>query len=174
MTEGGFRGPQVCEIVGITYRQLDYWARTNLLRPSIADAKGSGTHRIYSYQDLLKLRVIKGLLDSGASLQSTRQAIDVLHGALGGDIASSSLVLSEGKSILARSGDEIVDLLAGGQGVFNVVPLGGIVRELDAAVHDLGARRKGSARRGRAAVPDDGSVGYGGVGEVRATGSTGN
>ena len=153
MTEGGFRGPQVCEIVGITYRQLDYWARTNLLRPSIADAKGSGTHRIYSYHDLLKLRVIKGLLDSGASLQSTRQAIDVLHGGLGGDVASASLVLSEGKSILARSGDEIVDLLAGGQGVFNVIPLSGIVKDVDAAVHDLGPKRRRTSAARAGVVP---------------------
>jgi DNA-binding transcriptional MerR regulator len=144
-TESGFRGPHVCTIVGITYRQLDYWARTGLLRPSIADAHGSGSQRIYSYQDLLKLKVIKGLLDSGVSLQATRQAIDILHRSLGGDLAAASLVLSGDRSILARTGDEIVDLLAGGQGVFNIVPLGGIVREVDAAIHDFSAAKSRSS-----------------------------
>lgn len=65
--DSGYRGPQVCEIVGITYRQLDYWARTGLLVPSITAAKGSGTQRRYSYRDLLELKVIKQLLDAGLS-----------------------------------------------------------------------------------------------------------
>src|SRR5207237_3251506 len=79
MAEDGFRGPQVCAIVGITYRQLDYWARTDLLRPSISEARGSGTQRRYSYRDLLELKVIKQLLDAGVSLQSTRRAIQCLR-----------------------------------------------------------------------------------------------
>src|SRR6266496_6847780 len=78
----GFRGPQVCKIVGITYRQLDYWARTDLLRPSISEARGSGTQRRYSYTDLLELKVIKQLLDAGVSLQSARRAIECLHNAV--------------------------------------------------------------------------------------------
>jgi DNA-binding transcriptional MerR regulator len=77
--EEGFRGPQVCHIVGITYRQLDYWARTDLLRPSISDARGSGTQRVYSYTDLLQLKVIKQLLDAGVSLRHTRKAIECLR-----------------------------------------------------------------------------------------------
>jgi len=76
--ELGFRGPQVCSIVGITYRQLDYWARTDLVRPSICDAKGSGTQRTYSFQDLVRLKVVKSLLDAGVKLQTARQAIDYL------------------------------------------------------------------------------------------------
>src|SRR5438309_6256829 len=78
-TEGGYRGPQVCAVVGITYRQLDYWARTDLLRPSISEARGSGTQRRYSYRDLVELKVIKRLLDNGLSLQSARRAIDCLR-----------------------------------------------------------------------------------------------
>ena len=84
----GFRGPQVCKIVGITYRQLDYWARTDLIRPSIADAKGSGTQRRYSYRDLVELKVIKGLLDAGVALQTARKAVEYLRTTLGDDIAS--------------------------------------------------------------------------------------
>ena len=136
MPEEGFRGPQVCSIVGISYRQLDYWARTDLLRPSISEARGSGTQRVYSYRDLLELKVIKRLLDAGVSLQSARRAIDVLRNS-GGDVATANLVMSGSQSVLARSGEEIIDLLKGGQGVLNVVDLAGVVEELDAAIHDL-------------------------------------
>ena len=131
----GFRGPQVCKIVGITYRQLDYWARTDLLKPSISDAKGSGTQRKYSYTDLLELKVIKRLLDAGVSLQSARRAIDCLRAGLGEDLASANLVLNGDGSVLARSDEDLVDLLKGGQGVLNIVlPLGGVVDELDGAI----------------------------------------
>jgi DNA-binding transcriptional MerR regulator len=131
---GGFRGPQVCSLVGITYRQLDYWARTGLLRPSVAEARGSGTKRRYSYRDVLELKVIKQLLDAGISLQSARRAVDCLRGDLGADLASANLVLTGDRSVLAHSDGEIVDLLAGGQGVFNIVPLSGVVGELDADI----------------------------------------
>src|SRR5271157_2414373 len=85
----GFRGPQVCKLVGITYRQLDYWARTNLLRPSITDAAGSGSQRRYSYNDVLELKVIKRLLDAGLKLQQARRAVECLRGDLGADLTSS-------------------------------------------------------------------------------------
>jgi DNA-binding transcriptional MerR regulator len=137
VVEEGFRGPQVCKLVGITYRQLDYWARTNLIRPSIADARGSGTQRRYSYRDLVELKVIKSLLDAGVSLQSARKAIEYLRTNLGEDIASASLVLNGARSVLVRSDGEIVDLVRHGQGVLNIVPLGGMVDELDAAIHEL-------------------------------------
>ena len=136
MPEEGFRGPQVCKIVGITYRQLDYWARTDLLRPSISEARGSGTQRRYSYRDLLELKVIKRLLDAGVSLQSARRALEVLRGS-GAEVATANLVLNGSQSVLARSGEEIIDLLKGGQGVLNIVALAGVVRELDAAITDL-------------------------------------
>jgi DNA-binding transcriptional MerR regulator len=138
MAEEGFRGPQVCSIVGITYRQLDYWARTDLLTPSICEAKGSGTQRRYSYRDLLELKVIKRLLDAGISLQSARRAIDVLRDS-GGEVATANLVLNGIQSVLATTGEEIIDLLKGGQGVLNIVPLSGVVSELNAAIHDLTA-----------------------------------
>src|SRR5580704_6588107 len=130
---GSFRGPQVCKIVGITYRQLDYWARTGLLRPSLADAKGSGSQRRYSYEDVVELKVVKQLLDAGVNLQKARRAIACLRES-GEDLASSSLVLADERSVLAQSGEEIVDLLKGGQGVFNIVPLGNLLGELDAAI----------------------------------------
>jgi DNA-binding transcriptional MerR regulator len=133
-TDTGFRGSQVCTLVGITYRQLDYWARTNLLRPSITDASGSGSQRRYSYRDVLELKVIKRLLDAGLKLQQARQAIECLRGDLGADLASSQLVLVGSRSVLAQSDGDVVDLLAGGQGVFNILPLSGVVSELDAAI----------------------------------------
>jgi DNA-binding transcriptional MerR regulator len=134
---GGYRGPQVCRLIGITYRQLDYWARTGLLRPSVAEARGSGSKRLYSYRDLLELKVIKQLLDAGVSLQSARRAVDCLREDLGADLATAKLVLTGSRSVLAKSNGEVVDLLAGGQGVFNIVPLGGVVDALDAAIVQL-------------------------------------
>ena len=133
----GFRGPQVCKIVGITYRQLDYWARTDLIRPSIADARGSGTQRRYSYRDLVELKVIKGLLDAGVSLQSARRAIEYLRHHLGEDIATASLVINGAGSVLVRTDGELVDLIRRGQGVLSIVALGGVKDELDAAITDL-------------------------------------
>jgi len=135
-TEEGFRGPQVCTLVGITYRQLDYWARTDLLRPSITEARGSGTQRRYSYRDLVELKVIKRLLDAGVSLQSARRAIECLRSG-GTEVATANLVLNGTQSVLASTGEEIIDLLKGGQGVLNIVPMAGVVSELDAAIHEL-------------------------------------
>src|ERR1700761_6162916 len=101
-TDSGFRGPQVCSIVGISYRQLDYWARTGLLRPSVADAKGSGSQRVYSYRDVLELKVIKQLLDSGVNLKKARKAIEYLRNS-GEDLASANLVLAQENTVLART-----------------------------------------------------------------------
>ena len=134
--DDGFRGPQVCTIVGITYRQLDYWARTDLLRPSISEARGSGTQRRYSYLDLLQLKVIKRLLDAGIDLRYARKAIDCLRSS-GEDVATANLVIEEGRAVL-RSGEEIIDLLKGGQAVLNItVPMAGVVSEVDAAILEL-------------------------------------
>src|SRR4051794_979876 len=133
----GFKGPQVCTIVGITYRQLDYWARTNLVRPSVHDAAGSGTQRRYSYRDLVELKVIKNLLDSGVSLQAARRAIEYLRDNVGTELASAHLVLQGSNSLVAYTGDEIVDLLRHGQGVLNIVALGPVVTELDAKIVQL-------------------------------------
>jgi DNA-binding transcriptional MerR regulator len=139
-SEAGFRGPQVCSVVGITYRQLDYWARTGLLHPSITQAKGSGSQRLYSYTDLVQLKVIKRLLDSGVSLQAARKAIECLR-STGEDLATANLVIDGRQSVLAHSGEEIIDLLKGGQTVLNIVPLGGVVSEIAAAITDLGLER---------------------------------
>ncbi|MDE3065798.1 MAG: MerR family transcriptional regulator [Acidobacteriota bacterium] len=125
-----FSGPTVCRLTGVTYRQLDYWARTSLVTPSITPASGSGSKRAYSYGDVLEVKVIKSLLSSGVSLARARQAVECLRRALGADLASSSLVLSDSGSVLAHSDGELVDLLRGGQGVFNIVPLAGVVAEL--------------------------------------------
>jgi DNA-binding transcriptional MerR regulator len=132
----GFRGPQVCKLVGITYRQLDYWARTDLLRPSLADAAGSGTQRRYSYHDVLSLKVIKKFLDAGLALPAARRAVECLR-ETGGDLAAANIVLSDASSVLATTGEELVDLVKGGQGVLNIFPLAGVVDELQAAIIDL-------------------------------------
>ncbi|MGH2738879.1 MAG: MerR family transcriptional regulator [Actinomycetota bacterium] len=118
--EQGYRVPEVCRIVGITYRQLDYWARTGLVNPSVQEAGGSGTQRLYSFEDLVQLRVIKRLLDAGISLQSIRQAIGYLRDRLK-QAPHGMTLMSDGKSIYAlESADEIIDLLQRGQGVFGI------------------------------------------------------
>ncbi len=135
--EQGFSGKRTAEIVGITYRQLDYWARTDLVRPSIQTAKGSGSRRRYSYRDLLELKVIKNLLDAGIKLESVREVFSYLRENLGEDVASANLVISGSTSVLVRSGAEIIDLLQNGQGVLNVLPLGAVKDEVDSAIVDL-------------------------------------
>ncbi len=132
-----FTGKRTAEIVGITYRQLDYWARTDLIRPSVVDAAGSGSRRRYSYQDLLELKVIKSLLDAGLRLESVRDVFDYLRDQLGEDIASANLVINGSKSVVTNSGEELIDLLQNGQGVLNVLPLAGVKEQVDAAIVDL-------------------------------------
>ena len=151
-TEVGYSGPQVCRLVGITYRQLDYWARTGLLTPTLATAKGSGSKRRYDYTDVLEVKVIKSLLDSGVSLQRARRAVDCLREDLGTDLVATSLVLTPTGSVLARSNGEIVDLLKGGQGVFNIVPLAGVIDDLDAEIVALSGASHEDVRAGQTAT----------------------
>jgi|TARA_B100001105_G_scaffold83656_1_gene66349 DNA-binding transcriptional MerR regulator len=134
--KSGFSGKRTAELVGITYRQLDYWARTDLIRPSLADAQGSGSRRRYSYQDLLELKVVKTLLDAGIRLEMVREVFSYLRENLGTDVAAANLVIS-GSSPLLVSGEEIIDLIRQGQGVLNVLPLAGVKQELDDAIIDL-------------------------------------
>lgn len=135
--EEGFSAPQACRLVGISYRQIDYWARTGLLRPSLAEAKGSGRRRRYSYRDLVQLKVIRRLLDAGVGLVKIRRVVAFLDGQLGEDLASASLVLNGGESLLVHHEGELVDALRHGQGVLSVVALGALSAELDGAITNL-------------------------------------
>jgi DNA-binding transcriptional MerR regulator len=137
VVEQSYSGKRTAEIVGITYRQLDYWARTDLVHPSLAVANGSGSRRLYSYRDLLELKVIKNLLDAGIKLESVRHVFTYLRDNLGEDIATVNLVISGNRSVLVRSGEEIIDLLHEGQGVLNILPLAGVKEEVDAAIVDM-------------------------------------
>ena len=118
--EIGYRGPTACAAAGITYRQLDYWARTGLVEPSVRPAHGSGSQRLYSFRDILVLKVVKRLLDLGISLQQIRAAVQHLRDRGTDDLAEVTL-MSDGVSVYElTSPDEVVDLLAGGQGVFGI------------------------------------------------------
>lgn len=128
--EMGFSGTQTAKVVGITYRQLDYWARTDLIRPSMSDASGSGSRRQYSYSDLVELRVIKTLIDAGIKLESVREVFRYLREHLSEDIASAHLVIS-GTSVVLCQGEELIDVLNRGQGVLNVLSLRGLRDDLD-------------------------------------------
>src|SRR5213595_3187526 len=111
----GYRVPEVCRVVGISYRQLDYWARTGLVTPSVRDASGSGTQRLYSFRDMVVLKVVKRLLDAGVSLQNIRKAIDTLRSRGVDDLAEITLI-SDGTTVYeCWSPEEVVDLLQGGQ-----------------------------------------------------------
>lgn len=135
--EESYSGKRAADIVGITYRQLDYWARTDLVRPSLSDAQGSGSRRRYSYTDLVELKVIKTLLDAGIRLESVRDVFAFLKTQLGEDVASANLVINGSTSVVTRSGEELVDLVRKGQGVLNVLPLAGIKDEVDNKIVEL-------------------------------------
>ena len=120
-SEPGFRGPTVHKLVGITYRQLDYWARTGLVTPSVRAADGSGTQRLYSFTDVVELRIIKRLLDAGVSLRQIRDAIGYLRKESGGKPLSDITLMSDGNRIYAcHSNEEVVDVLSHGQAVFGI------------------------------------------------------
>jgi len=118
--EVGYRGATACVAAGITYRQLDYWARTELVVPSIKSASGSGSQRLYGFGDILVLKIVKRLLDTGVSLQNIRTAAEHLRSRGVSDLERMTL-MSDGVSIYeCSSADQIVDLLQGGQGVFGI------------------------------------------------------
>ncbi|MBA2336751.1 MAG: MerR family transcriptional regulator [Acidimicrobiia bacterium] len=137
-TAAGFRAPQVCSAVGITYRQLDYWARTGLIRPSIQSAQGSGSQRRYSFTDLVQLKVVKRLLDAGMSLQKIRSALDILRQQLRSESPLTDVtLLSDGVTIYAaHSAEEVFDVFRRGQGVFGIA-VGPIQQELEGQLHSL-------------------------------------
>lgn len=136
----GFRGPVACGAAGITYRQLDYWARTELVVPSIRSAEGSGSQRLYSFRDILMLKVIKKLLDAGISLQQIRHAVDHLRQRGVQDLTQVTL-MSDGVSVYeCTSNNEIIDLLNGGQGMF-AIALGGVWRDLEGSLSQLPTER---------------------------------
>jgi len=153
MTEQGYSGTRAAAIVGITYRQLDYWARTDLIRPSLADASGSGSRRLYSYRDLLELRVIKSLLDAGIKLESVRTAFEYLRTHVDTDIASAHLVIS-GSDVILCDGEQLIDVMRrGGQGVLNVLAIGGVKSGLDSTIVELaGSSSAGSSSSRHAAI----------------------
>lgn len=136
----GFRGPVACNAAGITYRQLDYWARTGLVVPEVRTAGGSGTQRLYSFRDILLLKVVKRLLDAGISLQQIRAAIDHLR-ARGVQDLSAVTLMSDGVSVYeAISDEEVIDLVRGGQGIF-AIALGRVWHDLEGSLAQLPSER---------------------------------
>jgi DNA-binding transcriptional MerR regulator len=136
----GYRGPTACTAAGITYRQLDYWARTGLVEPTVRAARGSGSQRLYGFRDILVLKVVKRLLDTGISLQQIRAAVTYLREQGATDLAQVTL-MSDGVSVYeCTSADEVVDLLQGGQGVFGIA-LGRVWQEVEGSLAELPAER---------------------------------
>jgi DNA-binding transcriptional MerR regulator len=146
MAEGfSFSGKRSAEIVGISYRQLDYWARTDLIRPTLADAKGSGSRRQYAYGDLLELRIVKQLLDAGLKLENVRHVFDELRRLVGDEIAAANLVIDGSSVALALDDGELLDLVKQGQGVLNVMNLGQCQADLDARIVKIGGNDEAGA-----------------------------
>jgi DNA-binding transcriptional MerR regulator len=136
----GYRGPTACKAAGITYRQLDYWARTGLVEPSVRGATGSGTQRLYGFRDILVLKVVKRLLDTGVSLHQIRVAISHLRERGVDDLAQITL-MSDGASVYeCTSADEVIDLVQGGQGVFGIA-VGRVWREVEGELAELPSER---------------------------------
>jgi DNA-binding transcriptional MerR regulator len=136
----GFRGPIACSAAGITYRQLDYWARTGLVEPSVRTAAGSGSQRLYGFRDILVLKVIKRLLDTGVSLHNIRTAVEHLRDS-GVEHLAQVTLMSDGASVYeCRSQDEVIDLVQGGQGVFGIA-VGRVWREVEGSLAELPSER---------------------------------
>lgn len=143
----GYRGAIACSAAGISYRQLDYWARTGLVEPSIRTASGSGTSRLYSFRDILVLKIVKRLLDTGISLQNVRSAVEHLR-ARGTDDLATLTLMSDGASIYeCSSADDVIDLLAGGQGVFGIA-IGSVWREVEGTLATLPSENDGEGALG--------------------------
>jgi DNA-binding transcriptional MerR regulator len=137
--EVGYRGAVAARAAGITYRQLDYWARTELVEPTVRGAKGSGSQRLYGFRDILVLKLVKRLLDTGISLQQIRTAVDQLRAAGIRDLAGTTL-MSDGASVyLCTSNDEVIDLVSRGQGVFGIA-VGKVLREVESTLVDFEAQ----------------------------------
>src|SRR3954454_4533524 len=150
----GYRGPIACKAAGITYRQLDYWARTGLVEPGIRPATGSGTQRLYSFRDILVLKVVKRLLDTGVSLQQIRVAVGHLRERGVDDLAQITL-MSDGASVYeCMSADEVIDLVQGGQGVFGIA-VGRVWREVEGSLAELPAERAGDTEPAAGSGADD-------------------
>lgn len=132
--EKGFSAPQVCKIIGITYRQLDYWTRTKLISASLVEGAGSGSRRMYGYRDLLELKVIKRLLEAGISLKAIRKALGYLRKELQASLINANIIISSSDVYLTTDTQELVSILKGGQGVLNILALGPIVKELGATI----------------------------------------
>lgn len=147
---GTFSGTQAADIVGISYRQLDYWARTDLVRPSVSDAKGSGSRRHYSYRNLLELRMVKSLLDAGIRLESVREVFAYLRHHVEHDITSAHIVI-DGSSVVLCQGDDLIDVVRKGQGVLNLLPLAHVKDQVDGQIvalyPDLAEQVETPARR---------------------------
>ena len=147
LSEPGYRGVVACSAAGISYRQLDYWARTGLVEPSIRTASGSGTSRLYSFRDILVLKIVKRLLDTGISLQNVRSAVEHLRARGTADLATLTL-MSDGASIYeCASADDVIDLLAGGQGVFGIA-IGSVWREVEGTLAQLPSESDNSTELG--------------------------
>ena len=165
MNNETYSGHSAAEIVGITYRQIDYWASTNLIRPTAADASGSGSRRRYTYKDLLELKVIKKMLDAGIKLPKIRDVFAYMREHVGTEIASAHIVI-DGNSVILCDGDNLIDVVRHGQGVLNVLPLMGVKDEVDRTLVSLSDRIREMEAKSQESASE--------LGAARRTGAAGD
>ena len=134
----GYTGPEVCKITGISYRQLDHWTSTSLINASIRNIKGSGFHRLYSFNDIVLVKLVNKLRDAGISLQKIRVALENVSKLLGKKKNVTDVsIFSDGSSIyILTENDQMIDLLRKGQAVFGI-SLGPVQTETEAEVFSL-------------------------------------
>ncbi|MDY3049410.1 MAG: MerR family transcriptional regulator [Rothia sp. (in: high G+C Gram-positive bacteria)] len=150
----GYRGPTACKAAGITYRQLDYWARTHLVEPTVRSAQGSGSQRLYSFRDVLVLKIVKSLLDTGVSLQQIRTSVEHLR-SRGVEDLSGITLMSDGSSVYeCTSASEVIDLVQAGQGVFGIA-IGRVWRELEISLSALPGENTTQEQLAEGSLPDE-------------------
>lgn len=140
-----FNTNTVVKLTGLTPRQIDYWDRTHFIKPSVKEAAGYGTGRLYSFEDVVQLKVARTLIDKGVTLQKIRKAITYLKKNFP-DVKkplAEMRFLTDGETIfvLADKKEKILDALAQGQMVF-ALAIGELIEELKGELKKISQDRK--------------------------------
>lgn len=132
-TRRGYRGTVASKVAGITYRQLDYWARKQIVEPSITPSHGSGSRRLYSFKDVVILAVSKRLLDAGVNLQNVTAAIGFLSRRTTAQLADVTIMCDGQQVYECTTSEQMLNLLRSGKAVFGV-SVGSLWHEIDEAL----------------------------------------
>ncbi|NMM99716.1 transcriptional regulator [Bifidobacterium sp. DSM 109958] len=129
----GYRGTVASKVAGITYRQLDYWARKQIVEPSINPSHGSGSRRLYSFKDVVILAVSKRLLDAGVNLQNVTTAIGFLTQRTAAQLENVTIMCDGDEVHECTTNEQVIELVHSGKAVFGV-SVGSLWHQIDAAL----------------------------------------